>query len=404
MYFIHFRTLLYCFLAVTLQTYAQDSLLNLLLAKDTAAIIRKVIQSPDKYKLQIIYTQIDRDQLSGIINTETFTYRNRSAEYFYPASMVKLPCAALALEKINSLNRKDITLNTAFKPTSNYKCWPNAKYLRYVKPQSLANLIPKLFAVSDNEAYNYIYELIGQKYIHERFSKMGFDSARIIQKFTSCTPTNNRTTGPVAFYKKQQLFYVQPKETFAKELQIPLSNTVLGTRYIGANKINNYGIDFKFSNYLSLNMLHTFLMAIIEPAALPINQRFKLRKSDYLFLKDAMRKYPRDLPQEKYHDNLKYPDGYAKYIGYGNGEIPLDSGVTIYNKVGEFYGYLTDCAYIENTDKKVSFFVSAVIYVNENDVINDGVYEYKQIGLPFLHRLGQILYNYELKRNNTSTR
>jgi hypothetical protein len=36
--------------------------------------------------------------------------------------------------------------------------------------------------------------------------------------------------------------------------------------------------------------------------------------------------------------------------------------------------------------------------VNENKVINDGIYEYKNVGFPFLTILGKTFYDYELKR------
>ena len=43
--------------------------------------------------------------------------------------------------------------------------------------------------------------------------------------------------------------------------------------------------------------------------------------------------------------------------------------------------------------------LSAVIYANEDGVINDGKYEYNTIALPFLAELGRQIYDFELKRN-----
>jgi len=57
-----------------------------------------VMQNADKYRLQIIYTQIDRDENNRPSFT-SFTHRLDSGQYFYPASTVKLPAALLALEK-----------------------------------------------------------------------------------------------------------------------------------------------------------------------------------------------------------------------------------------------------------------------------------------------------------------
>ncbi|MES2795626.1 MAG: hypothetical protein V4683_06665, partial [Bacteroidota bacterium] len=44
------------------------------------------------------------------------------------------------------------------------------------------------------------------------------------------------------------------------------------------------------------------------------------------------------------------------------------------------------------------FFVSAVIYCNEDQIFNDDKYDYDQIGFPFMKNLGQLLYDYESKR------
>ena len=66
---------------------------------------------PAKHRVQIIYTQIDRDA----DNRPTFTsfrYRVDAGEYFYPASTVKLPTALLALEKLNRLGIEDLTRDT----------------------------------------------------------------------------------------------------------------------------------------------------------------------------------------------------------------------------------------------------------------------------------------------------
>jgi hypothetical protein len=42
--------------------------------------------------------------------------------------------------------------------------------------------------------------------------------------------------------------------------------------------------------------------------------------------------------------------------------------------------------------------LSATLYVNEDEILNDGKYEYNSTGHPFLYQLGQTIYNYELQR------
>ena len=66
--------------------------------------------------------------------------------------------------------------------------------------------------------------------------------------------------------------------------------------------------------------------------------------------------------------------------------------------MGWAYGFLTDNAYIIDTQNGVEFFLSAVIYVNKNGVLNDDEYEFNELGLPFLASLGNKIYEYELGR------
>jgi len=39
-----------------------------------------------------------------------------------------------------------------------------------------------------------------------------------------------------------------------------------------------------------------------------------------------------------------------------------------------------------------------VLYVNQNETLNDNTYEYNEISIPFLAALGNAVYRFELKR------
>ncbi len=49
-------------------------------------------------------------------------------------------------------------------------------------------------------------------------------------------------------------------------------------------------------------------------------------------------------------------------------------------------------------EKGVEFLLTAVVLINDNGIFNDGVYEYDEVGFPFLAELGRVIYEYELKR------
>ncbi len=72
--------------------------------------------------------------------------------------------------------------------------------------------------------------------------------------------------------------------------------------------------------------------------------------------------------------------------------------VRVFNKVGWSYGFLTDVSYIADFQNKVEYMLAATLYVNSDEVLNDGKYDYDTIGYPFLYQLGQTMYQYELRR------
>ena len=71
----------------------------------------KILANPNEYRLQILYTQINRDK-NNVPHFKEYSYRLNPKEYFYPASTVKMPLAFLALEKINNLKIKGLTKST----------------------------------------------------------------------------------------------------------------------------------------------------------------------------------------------------------------------------------------------------------------------------------------------------
>jgi len=79
-----------------------DSLLSLLPQR-----YQSVISQHDRYNLQVMYTRIDRDA-HNVPHFDHFSFNvdAGAGHYFYPASLVKLPVAVLALEKINALGIK----------------------------------------------------------------------------------------------------------------------------------------------------------------------------------------------------------------------------------------------------------------------------------------------------------
>jgi len=132
----------------------------------------EILKNRDNLNVQIIYTQIDR-RANGTPDFTNHYFNVNPTKYFYPASTVKLPIVLLALQKLNELKEKGIDRNTTMlteTACSGQTAVFNDPTAVDGKP-SIAHYIKKVLLVSDNDAYNRLYEFLGQQYINAEFKK-----------------------------------------------------------------------------------------------------------------------------------------------------------------------------------------------------------------------------------------
>jgi hypothetical protein len=362
----------------------------------------KIVRQKDQRRLQIIYTQIDREK-NGSPRFTDYAYNLNPGNYFYPASTVKLPVAILALQKLNELNIKGLDRNTTMiSESSGYRQTDvfNDPSSEDGRP-SIAQYIKKILLVSDNDAFNRLYEFLGQEYINETLHRMGFTRTQIIHRLeVNLTETENRATNPITFFDSTgAVIYQQPGKL--SELKIEKDTVKLGKGFIRNGQMVNEPFDFTLKNRMPLPDLHEILKSILFTDALPEEQRFNLTDDDLTFL----RKYMSMMPQESLYpeyDPKDYWDTYVKFLYYGSLPGTAEKNIRIFNKVGDAYGFLTDAAYIIDFSNNIEFMVSATIYVNSNEIFNDDTYDYDLVGLPFMKDLGRVLYKHEKKRNKKS--
>ena len=132
------------------------------------------------------------------------------------------------------------------------------------------------------------------------------------------------------------------------------------------------------------------------PESVPKDKRLALSDEDYSLLYREMSILPRQSKYPKYKSS--YYDGYCKFFMYGDNRDKIPEHIKIFNKVGEAYGFILDNAYIIDTKNKVEFILTAVVYHNNNETMNDNNYEYESISIPFLAKLGRLVYSFEQNR------
>lgn len=378
------------YMATSKKIPATDTFLYNIMAAHSQ-LFDSLLQRADTLDVQVIYTQIDRDEKGGAHFTNHF-FHVREDRYFYPASTVKLPIAALALQRLHELNIDPETAMITEAAGEGQTAVYNDPSTLDGRP-TVAHYIRKILLVSDNDAYNRLYEFLGPDYINEQLHARGYADARILHRLESSIRQDY--TNPVAFADTSgRLLHRQPARYAAHWQAGP--SIYRGNGFISNGKLVASPFDFGAKNRLTLPELHDIMRSILFPDDVPAKQRFNLRPDDYAFLRRYMSMSPHDAGFPPY-DNIAYPDTYVKNWLYGatGKAIP---GVRIFNKTGGAYGYLLDIAYIKDEETGVEFMLSGVIYCNSDGILNDNKYDYKTVGYPFFRELGKLIYAWEKQR------
>jgi hypothetical protein len=375
-----------------------DKFLQQLLIEKASPLLQKVLNHPDSFQCQVIYTRIDRDKN----NKPSFHhyYLNVDAgKYYNPASTVKLPVALVALEKLNEMKQTGVDKFTTMLTDSSYSS--QTRVLTDTSARnglpSVAQYIKKIFLVSDNDAYNRLYEFDGQQYLNEKLWQKGYNNTRIVRRFVTMSEEENRHTNAIWFMKNGKPVYEQAPAYNTISFDYSKQELVGKAHYNRYDSLIQSPMDFTRHNKFSLEDLRQMLQAVIFPNSVPAKQRFNLTEEDRKFLLQYMSELPSESRYPNY-DTTEFFDSYTKFFLYKSGKLKPPPHIRIFNKPGWSYGYLTDAAYIVDLKNNVEFILAANIYVNRDGILNDDKYEYKETGYPFFKEVGEIIYQYELTR------
>ncbi len=360
---------------------------------------KELMDNSEKYRLQILYTQIDRDKKNRPKFT-TFGYRINNSEYFYPASTVKFPASILALEKINNLNIKGLTKETPMLTGAEFQ-----KHTPVTKDStaenglpSVAHYIKKILMVSDNDAFNRLYEFIGQEAFNATLHQKGYENTRIHHRLqVGMNKEQNRRTNPIKFMQGNEIVYQQPMVISEKNYN-SANPVFIGKGYMKGDSLVNNPYEFTDRNFYPLLDQQAVLKAVLFPESVEAKKRFNLTQDDYKFMYKYMSQMPTESKFPKY-DPVEFYPTYCKFLMYGSGKNDVvNPNMRIFNKVGDAYGFLLDNAYVVDFEKGVEFMLTTVLLCNNDGIFNDDKYDYDTVGYPFMKNLGKLIYEYELTR------
>ncbi|PKM17075.1 MAG: hypothetical protein CVV11_21470 [Gammaproteobacteria bacterium HGW-Gammaproteobacteria-15] len=362
-------------------------------------ILQQVLANAEPYRLQIIYTRIDRDT-DNRPNLTYYQFGLDDSRYFYPASTVKLPIALLALEWLAEQNIVGLNADTTML-TDAATDWQTAQATDPTSASgfpSITQYIKKVLLVSDNDGSNRLYELLGQDFINQRLAAKGLNHSLINHRLSvPLTAEQNRQFNPVRFIDTKGKPILALPERSTNQHYINADKPTLGKAYIKGTELVNSPMDFTDKNRLSLTDFDGVIKRVIFPQLFSEQQRFNLTPKDRTLLLRYMAMLPPDSVNPLY-DAKQYPDNYSKFLLFGGKAQQIPPHIRIFNKTGWAYGHIIDGAYIVDLQQQIEFFVTAVIYANENDTLNDDLYQTNEVALPFLRQLGEYLYQHELQR------
>jgi len=375
-----------------------DAWLEQLLRSRASPLLQHILDMPDTFRYQLIYTQINRDK-HNLPHFKNYYLHADKGQYFNPASTVKLPVVLCALEKLHELQVPGLTINTPMFTDSSYsgqiKVYTDS--LAGNGLPSLAQYIKEIFLISDNDAYNRLYEFVGQQTLNEKLWQKGYTNSRITRRFMLMTEEENRHTNAIRFMQNGKLVYEQPPAVSHASFDFSRQHLLGKAYYNRYDSLINQPMDFTTHNVFPLQDLQEMLQSVLFPQSVPHKKRFALTAEDYRFLYQYMSELPYE-SRYPYYDTTTYFESYTKFFMFKADKAHIPSYIRIFNKPGWTYGFLTDAAYIADFKNNIEYIISACIYTNSDGIMNDDKYDYDTIGYPFFKEAGNIIYEYELKR------
>jgi hypothetical protein len=263
---------------------------------------------------------------------------------------------------------------------------------------SISHYIKKILLVSDNDAFNRLYELLGQDYINQKLKEKGLNHTLINHRLSMpMSPEENRQFNPIRFVDKSGKVLLEIPERSTETVYANADKPKIGKAYYSGDSLINEPLDFTFKNKFALSDFDEVVKRIVFPESFVGDERFNISEEHRNFILKYMSMLPGESDFPSY-PQPEYTDSYSKFFKFGTDKNPIPNRFRIFNKTGWAYGHLIDGSYFVDFENGVEFFVSAIIYTNENETLNDDTYETEEIGMPFFAELGEYLYQRELKR------
>jgi len=358
-----------------------------------------VMTNADEFRLQILISEVRQKQ--GRLALVRHGYRV-DAEYFYPASTVKLCGAVAALQKLERLQAEHKTGDLLDAPMEIAPLYPGDQP-QAADPSNVqtgrmtvAHENRKIALVSDNQAFNRVYDLVGHERLNRAMHELGLQSVVINHRLSETRKIPNMLASAAVTLAPEGF---PPIVVPARVSHLKLTNNaprlLVGKAVMRDNgTIVDGPMDFSARNRVSLEDLQDLLVKLMRPDIDLGTPPLKWSPEHRARLIEAMTTYPRESVNPAYPEKT-YPDNYSKFMLPGVRRVlpSTRSGerVDYTAKIGRAYGFSVENSYLHNPRNGRSVFVTAALYTNADGILNDDKYEYETVADPFLENLGELV-------------
>lgn len=356
--------------------------------------LRGFASRAETLRLQILLTPLD-----GIGDPRPPTFRYRvGEEYVFTASAIKTFVSVFALQKLATIPGVDAETPVGFCEHEPGKALeaacpdvptPDDTHVA-TGLATLGHELRKMHLVSNNGAFNRLYDFVGQDEIHARAKHLGFESLRLRHRMGQAHTLGTETPPMVFFPSGSKPVRMGGARSEQKHPPTKLAKIEVGVAHIGRGRERvEEARDFSMKNHVELDDLHRMTLSIVRPE-LEASSDLGLRPVDRARLLDAMTVDPLDSNDPKF-EGKRFSGRRYKLMWRGVERVVPAASIRYVNKAGRAYGFHVETAYVEDTRSGRAFVLTAVVYANENGVVGDDEYEYEQVTRPFFRRLGEVL-------------
>lgn len=317
-----------------------------------------------EHRLQFILTEVvDSRRMDHVYRAD--------AEYFYPASTIKLVGAVAALDAMETHGASidaPIGWGDVDRPGESLLASDGTVPV-------LRRELERMLVVSDNEAFNLCFDLAGQRELNETMWNAGLASVKIEHRLSRVVlPANRTAAAPMRLETANAPLLLPRREGIGEIRPRAIPGLSVGTGFMRSGALVPEPMRFDRHNRISLRDLHELTIAINRPDLARI--RLPISEAHRQFLAETMSRLS------------PVPEEYKPFLP-GVRRVLQPERLRVASKIGLAYGFLTDTACITDLASGREFFLTATIYVNSDGVLNDDAYDYDAVGFPVLADLAE---------------